>query len=87
MKIVAASGQVACETGGETLILNPSNNSYYSLGGVGVRIWQLISRPRTVVEIREALVAEYDVDPAECEAQSRELIGWLAAEQLVRYCE
>jgi hypothetical protein len=87
MKIVAASGQVACEVGGETLILNPSNNSYYSLGGVGVRVWQLISTPRTIVEIREALVAEYDVDPAECEVEIRELIGRLAAEQLILYCE
>jgi hypothetical protein len=32
-------------------------------------------------------VAEYDVDPAGCESQIRELIGRLAAKELVRYCE
>lgn len=86
-RIVAASGQVSCEVGGETLILNPSNNSYCSLGGVGVRIRQLISTPRTIKGVREAFVAEYDVDPVECEVEIRGLIGRLAAEQLIRYCE
>jgi hypothetical protein len=32
-------------------------------------------------------VAEYDVDPAECDSQIHELIGGLAVEELIRYCE
>jgi hypothetical protein len=56
---------------------------YYGLEDVGTRIWQLLQRPVSVLAIREALVAEFDVEPARCERDIRLLLTDLAARGLV----
>src|SRR2546430_12237463 len=45
---------------------------YYSLDAVGSRIWALVQSPRSVREIRDTLLAEYDVPAERCE---RDLLG------------
>ncbi len=84
-KIIAAAGQVSCELGGETLVLNSNTGTYYSLDGTGARVWKLLEAPRTLAEICDLLVAEYEVDRAACEADIREMIEHLAAEGLVEF--
>jgi Coenzyme PQQ synthesis protein D (PqqD) len=59
---------------GEVAILNLPDGVYYGLNDVGRRVWDLIQQPRTVHELKEILLQEYDVDPEKC---SRELIDLL----------
>ena len=59
--------QVWQDLGGEYVILNLEAGVYYGLDDVGSRVWELIHSPATVEEIRDTLVAEYDVDPVRCE--------------------
>ncbi|MFB2919733.1 PqqD family peptide modification chaperone [Aerosakkonema sp. BLCC-F2] len=64
--IVAGKEQISSDLAGEAVILNLKNGGYYSLNSVGLRIWELIAQPKTITEIRATIVAEYDVEPEEC---------------------
>jgi hypothetical protein len=81
--IVAANDLLSTEFGDEVVILNLRDGVYYGLEDVGTRIWQLLQRPVSVLAIREALVADFDVDSARCERDIRLLLTDLAARGLV----
>lgn len=81
--IVAGKEQVSSDLAGEAVILNLKNGGYYSLNSVGLRIWELIQEPKTVSEIRNTILAEYDVEPKECSSHIFELLEKLAAEELI----
>lgn len=81
--IVAGKEQVSSDLAGEAVILNLKNGGYYSLNTVGLRIWELIQEPKTVTEIRDTILAEYDVEPEECNSHIFELLEKLAAEELI----
>ena len=72
--VVATPEQVSCDLEGEVAILNLSSGVYYGLDPVGARIWTLLREPTTVRAVRDALAAEYDVDPDRCE---RDLVALL----------
>ncbi len=40
---------------------------YYGLNAVGASIWNLLQQPRTVSEIRDAILGEYEAEPQQCE--------------------
>ena len=82
-RVVASQEQVSCDLGGEAAILNLKNGIYYGLDPVGARVWNLIQQPRTLAELREILVAEYDVDAARVESDIRHLLTQLLDNELV----
>ena len=82
--VVAAKEQVSCNLAEEAVILNLKAGVYYGLNPVGARIWNLIQEPRTVDEIRDAILEEYDVDPDRCERDLLVLLRDLAAKELIR---
>lgn len=81
--VVVATDLVAGEFGDELIVLNLRDGVYYGLDDVGARIWILLQNPVTVTAIREALVAEYDVEPARCEQEICRLLAQLADKGLV----
>ena len=81
--IVAAEGQISCDLAGEAAILNLTSGVYYGLSPVGARVWNLIRRPRTVHDIRDMLLQEYDVEVERCERDLLALLRELAAEGLI----
>jgi Coenzyme PQQ synthesis protein D (PqqD) len=54
-------------------LLSVARVKYYGRNGAAARIWELLETPRTVASTCEALIAEFDVEPAECERDTREL--------------
>ena len=70
----AAQGQVSTEVEGEAVILGLADEVYYGLDGAGALVWSLLTEPRTVAELRDAVVAEYDVD---AETAGRDLVRLL----------
>jgi len=40
-----------------------TQSEYYGLNPTGTRIWQLLQRPCPLRDVRDAMVAEFDVDP------------------------
>ena len=59
--------QIACDMGGEMVILDLKSGMYYGLDLLGARVWSLIEQPATVTSIRDAVMADYDVDAETCE--------------------
>lgn len=81
--VVAAKDQVSSDLGGEVAILDLKAGVYYGLDAVGARIWSLIQEPRTVNEIRDILLEEYEVEPERCERDLLVLLQRLADERLI----
>lgn len=65
--IVPSKDQVSCDLGREVLILNLKTGAYYGLTEVGARVWNLIQKPRTVQNVRQILLEEYEVDGNPCD--------------------
>lgn len=80
---VAARDQLSCEVGGEVVILNLADDTYYGLSEVGAFVWSLLREPRSPAELREAVLAEFDVPAEVCEADLARLLGELSARGLV----
>ena len=80
-----ASEVVTRELDGEAVLLNLSTEEYYSLNDVGSRVWDLTDGERTVTAIVDAIVAEYEVERSEVEADVLALLGELADEGLVSW--
>ncbi len=81
--VVAAGDLLASSFGQELVILSLRDGVYYGLEDVGARIWQLLQRPIAVSAIRDALVAEYDVEPERCGRDLRALLRDLAGRGLI----
>jgi len=82
-RVVVARDQVSSDLGGETAILNFKAGKYYGLNAVGSCIWSLIQEPRTVEEIRDVLVSEYEVEPMRCERDLIALLQRMAEDGIV----
>ena len=81
--VAAAKDQIFCALGEEAVILNLKNGVYYGLDAVGSRIWAHVQEPKTVNEIRDALLNEFDVEGRLLENDLRALLEELAAEGLI----
>jgi hypothetical protein len=81
--VVASPDQVSSDLSGESVILNLKSGTYFGLNEVGSSIWQFIQEPRTVSDVCESILAEYDVDAQTCETEVQALLVDLLAAQLV----
>ena len=81
--VVACEGNISCDLAGEAALLDFKSGMYYGLDEIGARIWKLIAEPRSVGEICDAIVAEYDVAAQVCEHDVIALLGELAARGMV----
>lgn len=82
--VVAAPEQVSCPLGEESAILNLKNTVYYGLNPVGARVWNLLQQARTVGELRDAILGEYDVEAGRCESDLLELLEKMRSEGLIQ---
>jgi hypothetical protein len=81
--VVAVTDQVSSDLAGEMVILGLESGRYYMLDEVGADIWKLIQQPTTVSSVRDAILAEYEVEREQCDKDILELLEKLAAAQLV----
>lgn len=65
--VVVAPSQISSDLVGQQIILNIQSGVYYGLDRVGARIWNFLQQPRRVSEIRDMLIAGYDVDQERAE--------------------
>jgi len=73
--VTVAQTQISCEVNGEAVILHFDSGQYFSLNVVGTLVWKMIEQPRSVSQLRDAILREYDVEPERCE---RDLLGLLS---------
>lgn len=67
----------------EAVILNTETAAYYSLDGVGLRIWELIGEKRPLAEIVSTLACEYDAPAKTLLKDAEALVARLRKESLV----
>ena len=82
--VIATPEQVSCPLGEESAILNLKNTVYYGLNPVGARVWNLLQQARTVGDLRDTLLDEYDVDATRCETDLLELLEKMRTEGLIQ---
>jgi len=74
---------MAREVGDETVILDLGSGTYYGLDPVGARIWQLMSEGKTLQEICDTMLDEYDVTREALERDVVELAEKLLEQKLI----
>ena len=82
--VTVSKDQISCDLGGEAAILQLASGVYFGLDAVGASVWQLIQQPKTVGEIHAALLEEYDVEAARCEADLQALLRDMLAAGLIQ---
>jgi hypothetical protein len=75
---------VSSDLDGETVLMSVQNGKYYGLDAIGSRIWALIEKPQSVVDICEILLKEFDVSQEQCERDVLEFVNKLAEDSLVK---
>lgn len=66
--VLASPQQVSCNVADEAVLLSLRDGEYYGLNEVAASIWALIQQPRTVRQIRDALLEQYEgIDVDECD--------------------
>jgi hypothetical protein len=81
--VVMAQEQISCPLGEESAILNLKNSMYYGLDPVGARVWSLLQQPRSIREVRDALLSEYEVEADQCETDLLALLEKMLSEGLI----
>lgn len=81
--VVATAEQVSCPLGEESAILNLKNSVYYGMNPVGARVWNLVQQPKSVSQLRDTLLAEYEVEAERCERDLLDLLEQMRAEGLI----
>jgi hypothetical protein len=67
----------------ETVILHLGNGTYYGLDPIGAKLWEALEAGERPAAICAGLLETYDVAPDRLEADLRELLGDLAANNLI----
>lgn len=66
-RLTAPPTAVAEALANETIILDPEGSSYFSLAGVGTRVWELLQEGTTRDGLVRTITAEYDVAQDRCQ--------------------
>jgi hypothetical protein len=81
--VVATTDQVSSDLAGESVILNLKSGTYFGLNEAGSIVWSLIQQPKSVGEVCQNILQEYEVDPQTCEKDVQALLSDLLTAQLI----
>lgn len=81
--ISVAPGLASADLGGEAVVLDPKAGQYFGLNEVAARIFELVQKPKTFVDVEEALLREYDVDREQLRRDIGAFVDALVARGLV----
>ncbi|MEA3492519.1 MAG: PqqD family protein [Campylobacterota bacterium] len=73
-KITFAETVFAQEVDGEIVLLDMKSENYFGLDEVGSSIWQAMESGKTIREVREIVLNQYDV---ESDVLERDLLGFI----------
>lgn len=81
--ITAVPDQTFVDLDDEVAILHLQRGIYFGLNEVGAFVWRRLQQPSSVAALEAAVLAEYDVSPAQCAADVQALLADLLAQQLI----
>jgi hypothetical protein len=76
---------VAVEVDRTVVMMSVDQGMYFGLEGVGPRVWSLLEQPRSVRQLCEALISEFEVAPDVCRHEVGNFLEDLRRAQLVRF--
>jgi len=83
MQVLASKNVLAAELGGEVSLLDVKSGVYFTLNAVGATVWRLVQNAKSLAELKQSLLEEYDVEPERCEQDLRHLVTELRSSGLV----
>jgi hypothetical protein len=69
--------------GDETIILSLPNSLYFSVTGIGTRVFELLGEDRSMDDLVAAVVGEYEVEPAVARRDIEAFVGRLRDARLL----
>ncbi len=72
---------------GEAAILSLDQSAYFGLQGVGAQIWEALEQPRSVADICQSIMDEFDVSAGQCQEDVVHILEDLKNEGLVEPVE
>lgn len=83
-KIVRETHLVFNEMDGETIMMSIENGEYYGMNSMGSRIWSLLETPKTVSEICDTLLPDFDVTLEQCVKDLLPFLNRMAVKKVVK---
>ena len=83
--VVASLGQVSCDLDEDAVVLNLGDGVYYGLNPVAARIWSLLQEPIAVLDVRDRLLDEYDVEAERCTAELMAVLSEFRERGLIEF--
>lgn len=68
---------------GEAAVITPQDSTLHTFNGVGTRILELADGTRSMRQIVEVIVAEYEVEPEIAESDARAFVSELVQKQVL----
>jgi len=82
-KISVPPQVMARKVGEETVLLDLASGTYFGLDPVGARIWQLIEGGKSLAQVCDVMVEEYDVTREVLERDALTLTAELVEKKLI----
>jgi hypothetical protein len=82
--VVRRAEPLTAELDGETVMFQPDAGSYFALGVVGTRVWELLTEPRSVADLCATLRSEFAIDAETCRTQVLAFVNEMHEKQLVQ---
>ena len=70
----------------EAILVNLNTEVYLGLNPVGARMWSALTDAPSIDVAYQALLSEYEVEPARLRADLEELLGQLLGQKLIEVC-
>lgn len=71
----------------EIVMMHPENGKYFSLNPIATRIWELLITPKTIDDVVNNLLSEFDVEPQICKNETKEFIEKLIEKNIIEIKE
>ena len=83
LPIVASSTVATADLGGESVLLDPTSGRYFGLNEVGTRIFELLGEPRSVSDLVNILMEEYEVGAPQLRSDVEQFVGEMMSRGLI----
>lgn len=83
-QVISNKKVVSCDLEGETAMLNMEDGVYYGLNNVGASVWNHIQKVRSVQEVVDKILEEYEVKPDQCQEDIVQLLEELLEKGLIK---
>jgi Coenzyme PQQ synthesis protein D (PqqD) len=70
--------------GDELVALDAEGGNCFGFNSVATFVWRQLASPKIFAELRDRLIAEYEVTPEQCAEELQELLDALIEKRLIR---